>query len=233
MQNSISIPNTTQRRLEKLLADRQTLQVLIDTTVLTTREALDVPDGWTLSSLTDGFIAPTEDKGGSRMANVNIPDLAALTAPAATDEIEVYDASAAANVRLALSYVALLGTAQTFSAAQSFTGAINMYKASSDTPGTMGLLGGNNAFWGFRDAVDGTFNLDSFTTSSSYRSSLSITRDGVISTVGHVLIGTPTDAAQLTVKAGSTSTVGLVVDTRRVPRRTLLSFATTRTEVYD
>jgi hypothetical protein len=45
------------------------------------------------------------------MANVNIPDLAALTAPAATDEIEVYDASAAANVRLALSYVALTGTA--------------------------------------------------------------------------------------------------------------------------
>jgi hypothetical protein len=62
MQNSISIPNTTQRRLEKLLADRQTLQVLIDTTVLTTREALDVPDGWTLASLTDGFTAPTETK---------------------------------------------------------------------------------------------------------------------------------------------------------------------------
>lgn len=61
MQNSISIPNTTQRRLEKLLADRQTLQALIDTTVLTTREALDVPDGWTLSSLTDGFVAPTKE----------------------------------------------------------------------------------------------------------------------------------------------------------------------------
>ena len=61
MQNSISIPNTTQRRLEKLLADRQTLQVLIDTTVLTTREALDVPDGWTLASLADGFIAPTKE----------------------------------------------------------------------------------------------------------------------------------------------------------------------------
>jgi hypothetical protein len=50
------------------------------------------------------------------MANVNIPDLAALTAPAATDEIEVYDASAAANVRLALSYVALTGTANAFTA---------------------------------------------------------------------------------------------------------------------
>jgi hypothetical protein len=52
------------------------------------------------------------------MANVNIPDLAALTAPAATDEIEVYDASAAANVRLALSYVALTGTANVFTANQ-------------------------------------------------------------------------------------------------------------------
>jgi glutamine synthetase type III len=48
--------------LEKLLADRQTLQVLIDTTVLTTREALDVPDGWTLSSLDRRFHRTDRDK---------------------------------------------------------------------------------------------------------------------------------------------------------------------------
>jgi hypothetical protein len=80
------------------------------------------------------------------MANVNIPDLAALTAPAATDEIEVYDASAAANVRLALSYVALTGTA-------------NVFTAAFEVP----------------------------TNTNSMR------------TYGHVLVGTPTDAAQLTV----------------------------------
>lgn len=86
------------------------------------------------------------------MANVNIPDLAALTAPAATDEIEVYDASAAANVRLALSYVALLGTANVFTANQRVDA----------------LVGVNVA---------------------------------------------PTASQQLTVKAGSVSTIGLVVDT--------------------
>lgn len=86
------------------------------------------------------------------MANVNIPDLVALTAPAATDVIEVYDASAAANVRLALSYVALTGTANVFTANQRVNA----------------LVGVNYA---------------------------------------------PTASQQLTVKAGSTSTVALVVDT--------------------
>tara|TARA_R110000868_G_C10713853_1_gene750202 strand:- start:119 stop:748 length:630 start_codon:yes stop_codon:yes gene_type:complete len=90
------------------------------------------------------------------MANVNIPDLAALTAPAATDEIEVYDASAAANVRLALSYVALTGTANVFTANQRVNA----------------LVGVNIA---------------------------------------------PTASQQLTVKAGSVSTVGLVVDTPASP----------------
>jgi hypothetical protein len=90
------------------------------------------------------------------MANVNIPDLAALTAPAATDEIEVYDASAAANVRLALSYVALTGTANVFTANQRVDA----------------LVGVNVA---------------------------------------------PTASQQLTVLAGSTSTVGLVVDTAASP----------------
>lgn len=39
------------------------------------------------------------------MANVNITDLTALTDPATADEIEIYDASASQNKRLALSYL--------------------------------------------------------------------------------------------------------------------------------
>lgn len=77
------------------------------------------------------------------MANVNIPDLTNLTAPAVADELEIYDADAAENKALALSYMvrdtggtgaivtggytltlpasgtaALLGTANTFTASQ-------------------------------------------------------------------------------------------------------------------
>lgn len=39
------------------------------------------------------------------MANVNIPDLTALTAPATADVIEVYDDSASQNKKMALSYL--------------------------------------------------------------------------------------------------------------------------------
>lgn len=103
------------------------------------------------------------------MANVNIPDLAALTAPAATDEIEVYDASAAANVRLALSYVALTGTANVFTANQRVDA----------------LVGVNVA---------------------------------------------PTASQQLTAKAGSTSTVGLVVDTAASPTANVAEWRVNGTE---
>lgn len=65
------------------------------------------------------------------MANINIPGLTALTAPATDDVIEVYDTSASENKKLAISYVALLGTANTFTAAQ----VIN-----SPAAGTIGLV---------------------------------------------------------------------------------------------
>lgn len=52
------------------------------------------------------------------MANVNIPDMTPLTAPATDDVIEVYDTSASENKKLALSYVALVGTANTFNVGQ-------------------------------------------------------------------------------------------------------------------
>lgn len=57
---NIAIPTATQARLEKLLADRQTLQAVIDVTIQTAREALTVPAGWTLNNLAEGFVGPPE-----------------------------------------------------------------------------------------------------------------------------------------------------------------------------
>lgn len=57
---NIAIPAATLTRLEKLLADRQTLQAVIDVTIQTVRESLAVPAGWTLNNLTEGFVSPPE-----------------------------------------------------------------------------------------------------------------------------------------------------------------------------
>jgi hypothetical protein len=129
------------------------------------------------------------------MANVNIPDLAALTAPAATDEIEVYDASAAANVRLALSYVALTGTANVFTAANTFSAGLLV---------TGGVYAAGKVY---RTASDGTLigsypgSTNDFVLINGYGVSVFEvpTNTNSMRTYGHVLVGTPTDAAQLTV----------------------------------
>jgi hypothetical protein len=139
------------------------------------------------------------------MANVNIPDLAALTAPAATDEIEVYDASAAANVRLALSYVALTGTANAFTATQTFSVGIWASAVDSDTAGIGAAIVGGGNYWAMRTDTGHNFHIDTYDGSYNSRVKLFVN--------GHLSLNTATDSGQLTVKAGSTSTVGLVVDT--------------------
>ena len=146
------------------------------------------------------------------MANVNIPDLAALTAPAATDEIEVYDASAAANVRLALSYVALTGTANVFTAAQDIT-----LNATGDTQTALVLdndwgYGASTAgaaieFWrvGVKKATIHAANENLASSNGSYiafstlNAAASFGERARFTGYGHLLIGTLTDAAQLTV----------------------------------
>ena len=159
------------------------------------------------------------------MANVNIPDLAALTAPAATDEIEVYDASAAANVRLALSYVALTGTANVFTAAQTVAYAAttnnqlvirNSSYSSTDSAGALGVYFGwsNHGVRAIEFEKYSTnmsrLNLYSEYGFSSAHLSASFDRDLLrfftsatervrITSGGHVLIGTTTDSGQLTV----------------------------------
>jgi hypothetical protein len=138
------------------------------------------------------------------MANVNIPDLAALTAPAATDEIEVYDASAAANVRLALSYVALLGTANVFTAAQRVNNSLH-------------IRGTTDALLRIGSAVTGEVYISAANDAENAYSLIDIRASVTRVMAGHLLIGTTTDDGQLTVKAGSTSTVGLVVDTAASP----------------
>jgi hypothetical protein len=157
------------------------------------------------------------------MANVNIPDLAALTAPAATDEIEVYDASAAANVRLALSYVALTGTANAFTATQTFSVGIWASAVDSDTAGIGAAIVGGGNYWAMRTDTGHNFHIDTYDGSYNSRVKLFVN--------GHLSLNTTTDAAQLTVKAGSTSTVGLVVDTAASATANLAEFRNNGTAV--
>ena len=159
------------------------------------------------------------------MANVNIPDLAALTAPAATDEIEVYDASAAANVRLALSYVALTGTANVFTATQTFSVGIWASAVDSDTAGIGAAIVGGGNYWAMRTDTGHNFHLDTYDGSYNSRVKLFVN--------GHLSLNTTTDAAQLTVKAGSTSTVGLVVDTPASPTANLAEFRNNTTAKFS
>ena len=54
------LPPATAARLERLLTERQSLQAIIDATVITAREAMDVPPDWTLADLRTGFTAPAQ-----------------------------------------------------------------------------------------------------------------------------------------------------------------------------
>ena len=146
------------------------------------------------------------------MANVNIPDLAALTAPAATDEIEVYDASAAANVRLALSYVALTGTANVFTANQEIrattpilTLAATLYTVTDDEVNSAIVFTSSDGDLAANTTI-GKISTRGSDYGRTYDIVLSTYLNGTglvdrlrIGGNGHILVGTPTDAAQLTV----------------------------------
>ena len=148
------------------------------------------------------------------MANVNIPDLAALTAPAATDAIEVYDASAAANVRLALSYVALTGTANVFTANQTIDAGyrLNVDTATRVQQAVGGAYFLKNAIWNGSAweyvttasaatvglPVNGGIQLR-IAASGTAGNPITWTTAVTLNTTGHLLVGTATDGGQLTV----------------------------------
>lgn len=54
----IAVPERSRRLLEELIKERERLNGLIEAAVQATRAALDVPDGWALRSLDEGFVAP-------------------------------------------------------------------------------------------------------------------------------------------------------------------------------
>lgn len=60
MSKAIALPERTRARLEALLKQREQINSVIDATVLAVREALEVPDGYVLRSLDEGFVAPPE-----------------------------------------------------------------------------------------------------------------------------------------------------------------------------
>lgn len=60
---TIALPPATIARLEALLAQQQAINAVIEATVATAREALDVPDTYTLRNLREGFTAPQPPAG--------------------------------------------------------------------------------------------------------------------------------------------------------------------------
>ena len=58
MTATIALPPRTRELLADLLKEQQRINGLIEAAVQATRAALDVPDGWSLRSLDEGFTAP-------------------------------------------------------------------------------------------------------------------------------------------------------------------------------
>ena len=58
IQATIQLPDKTRERLENLIRSQQEAQRLIDVIVATAREALEVPDDWTISDVRAGFVGP-------------------------------------------------------------------------------------------------------------------------------------------------------------------------------
>lgn len=62
MNDTVKLPGRTRELLENLIRERERINQLIEATVQATRAALDVPDGWQLTNLEQGFVAPQEDE---------------------------------------------------------------------------------------------------------------------------------------------------------------------------
>lgn len=60
MRGPILIPPATLARLEAMITQREQLNTLIDTTVATLRDALDVPDDYQIADIRRGFMPPPE-----------------------------------------------------------------------------------------------------------------------------------------------------------------------------
>ena len=55
---TIALPAATQARLEALIAQGQALNAVIEATVATAREVLEVPEAYQLRNVREGFVAP-------------------------------------------------------------------------------------------------------------------------------------------------------------------------------
>ena len=64
MTQAIALPEKTRERLENLVRAQQETQRMIDVIVATAREALDIPDDWTISDARVGFVAPQNETPG-------------------------------------------------------------------------------------------------------------------------------------------------------------------------
>ena len=56
--NTIQIPPKTQERMARLITAAQSIQSELDAIQMTLREALDVPDDYTLRDIREGFVPP-------------------------------------------------------------------------------------------------------------------------------------------------------------------------------
>lgn len=169
------------------------------------------------------------------MANVNITDLTALTDPATADEIEVYDASASQNKRLALSRL-VRNDGNGAQITGGGTIALGGYTLTVPATGTAALLGttnifsvaqtirvvGNNSELFLVDNASGEQVV--FQNNSAAADWRVLTTNGgsattkfSMSQAGLVSIGTLTRSGQLTVKAGSAGTIGMVVEAAASP----------------
>ena len=173
------------------------------------------------------------------MANVNIPDLTSLTAPATGDEMEIYDASASENKRLALSYMvrdtggtgaivtggytltlpatgtaALIGSAQTFPALQTFGAGLIVSGGSSGAGRIYKTAGDGLVIW----SPSGS-STDFVLAGSGGTNALSVPNG-----TNHTVFGAGTDSGQVTIKSSATGTITLVTDTPASPTANLAEF---------
>lgn len=58
--NVIAIPTKTRERMERVVTQREVLNAQLDAIVLTLRDTLNVPDGYTLTDINVGFVPAPE-----------------------------------------------------------------------------------------------------------------------------------------------------------------------------
>ena len=62
---TITLPPATVQRLEAMITQQQAINAVIEATVATLREALGVPEGYTLRNVHEGFVAPSAPTEGN------------------------------------------------------------------------------------------------------------------------------------------------------------------------